>query len=102
MSNANRVYARLKCPRCHSDSEVEIEVELGHGGLLKEYRVGDEVEWDPWHDEERGGRPKDGTTLKEGYVECEVCHKDFFVKVFVKNDRIEKVEVDETRAGYIP
>jgi hypothetical protein len=35
-------------------------------------------------------------------VECEVCRKDFFVKVFVRHDRIEKVEVDESRTGYIP
>jgi DNA-directed RNA polymerase subunit RPC12/RpoP len=102
MSIANRVYATLKCPRCSSEQEFEIEVELGHGGLLKEYRIGDEVEWDPWHDEEHGGRPKDGTIVKDGYVECEVCRKDFFVKVFVRHDRIEKVEVDESRTGYIP
>jgi len=38
----------------------------------------------------------------EGYAECPECHKDFFVVCHVTQGRIEQVEVDLSKNGYIP
>ncbi len=102
MSTVNTIYAMLKCPRCGNEVEQEIEANIGHGGLLLEFRIGDKVQWNPFAETGKDGRPSNGNLKLEGYVECAICHKDFFVKIVVTSDVINAVEVDMNRSGYIP
>ena len=38
----------------------------------------------------------------EGYMECPRCHKDSFLRVIVRDDVIESVELDTDNHGYLP
>lgn len=93
---ANHLYAPLRCPHCRHTGETEIEVDLDGQGFARDYHPGDRVDWP------RDRRPPDGTTTRDGYVECARCHRDYFVRVEVAAHLITAVEVDPTRPGYIP
>jgi hypothetical protein len=69
---------------------------------LKEYRIGDRVEWKEHATPRKGGRPKDGNLAGEGYGECEQCGRDYFVIVNVNNDKICSLEIDPSKNGYRP
>jgi hypothetical protein len=99
----NIVHATVVCPRCDRAAQVEIETKLGYMGEMCELRVGDQYPWAPsWASISDGGRPKDGTAIGDGYAECPLCARDFFLHVFVDGDVITRVEVDAHREGHVP
>lgn len=100
MSTYDLLRIVMRCPRCGSTREAEVEVFFGCGNLI-EYKVGDTVQWVARKAPQNGGRPADGSCDGMGYVECEGCHKDFFVKVLVRNDVLVDAVPDTDREGYI-
>lgn len=97
----NTIHATLECPRCSQSAEVEIEAKFGWTNQI-DYALDDEVRWVSAPEFSPDDRPVDGSGEFTGYCECSLCHKDFWVKVSVVHDRIQKVEVDRSQAGYIP
>ncbi len=100
MSAYNTLRAVVRCPRCSSEAEMEIEFKFG---LLdfRDYRLGEQIDWGNRGLRSPASRPKDGNFCGDGYVECPVCGKDFWVDICVQHDLIERVDVDPTRPGYI-
>jgi hypothetical protein len=96
----NTIHATLECPRCSQLAESEIEVKFGWTNQF-DYALGDQVCWSSSDEFPATGRPMNGTGEFTGYSECRLCHKDFWVKVSVVNDRIQEVSVDHARKGYI-
>jgi hypothetical protein len=92
---ANLVFVDLTCPHCQLHGLVEVESEIDGQGFSKDYRIGDKVDW------LIGRRPHDGRSSPDGYVECDSCGKDYFVRLRVVRDRLISVEIDPTRPGYI-
>lgn len=43
----------------------------------------------------------DGPLAIEGYCECHLCCRDFFVTVSLENNRLTSAQVDLTKPGYI-
>lgn len=100
MGAFNILKADLTCRHCKFHGEMEIEFKFGFLNLI-EYRLGDELVWIGNRKSYPKKRPQDGHYIGEGYVECPNCHKDFWVIINVVSDKIESVEVDYTREGYI-
>ena len=88
------------CPRCGVRSFQDIDLHFGYRDQST-YHVGDTYAWISRKAVQNGGRPDNGTMDGEGYAECPVCHKDFFVIVHLRDDVIESVEPDPERPGYI-
>ncbi|MCU0239076.1 MAG: hypothetical protein MUC29_06510 [Pyrinomonadaceae bacterium] len=65
------------------------------------FKIGDKYLWRLGSQVQNGGRPENGNIDGEGYSECQLCKMDFFVKVIVRNDLIEDVEVDLSKKPYI-
>ncbi len=101
MSAYNILKAETKCPRCEAFSDQQIDLYFGYRSEMLEFKIGDKYVWRNGKEVQNGGRPKDGNLDGEGYVECESCHKDFFVKVLVRNDEIKDVILDLEKKGYI-
>lgn len=101
MSTYNMLHAVMKCPRCDNFAEMEILTYFGFRAFI-DYKFGDAVEWVPRKIPKNGGRPEGGNLDGEGYAECPVCAKDFFVRVKVRSDKIEGVEHDSSKTPYIP
>jgi Zn finger protein HypA/HybF involved in hydrogenase expression len=101
MGMYNLLKCDLKCPRCGHEGEVKVETKVGFLDL-SEHRLGDAVTWAPGHSVPRGARPEAGNLDGEGYAECPSCHRDYFVIVEVRDDRISAVRVDPSRPGHIP
>jgi hypothetical protein len=100
---ANRLIANIVCPRCGTTNDQEVEVTLdGQGFASGDYRLGDRVRWLPGRDREDGGRPVSGDLDADGYVECPVCERDFFLTVSVRGDAIVGTEVNPAKPGYFP
>lgn len=98
---ANIIRATFACPRCGGTHEHAIESTLdGQGFASPDYRIGDRINWLPTREPEEGGRPLNGDLDTDGYAVCDVCGKDFFVRVEVRNDQLVKVEVDPSKPGY--
>jgi hypothetical protein len=74
----NFLYATMKCPRCGSEGEVEIEAAV-----------------------DGRGRPPLGDMQADGYAVCPACKKNYFVIVSVERDVIRSVTVDSSRRWYI-
>lgn len=102
MGTFNIVHAHLKCPRCGTVVDAEIEVRLGNTAQMQYLKVGDTYPWVQRARPEEGGRPPEGNVNGDGYLECPRCHKDSFVRVLVRSDVIVAIEPDLTRPGYIP
>ena len=68
---------------------------------MLEFNLGDKYRWHFGKEFQSGGRPENGNIEGEGYVVCEICRRDFFVKVAVKNDVIECVEFDSTKKPFL-
>ncbi|MCA9067406.1 MAG: hypothetical protein KDA84_00685 [Planctomycetaceae bacterium] len=92
----NIVMGQMICPRCHQLCQVEVETRLGDVSQVQTLHVGDCYPWP------QNRRPPRGNANGEGYCECPICGKDFFVWVQVASDEIVSLQVDPNRAGYIP
>lgn len=92
---SNHVYAELCCPRCGCTQVAEIEAAIDGRGFARDYRIGEEIDWLP------GQTPPSGSITTDGYVVCERCGLDYFVMVFVVNGRLQEIEVDTARKGYM-
>lgn len=91
---SNRLFARLQCPHCHYEGVVEVEAEIDGSGYTKDYNVGDFIVWPP------GVKPFSGKKVIDGYVDCERCHLDYFVKVEVCDGKVSNVAVNSAKPGY--
>jgi hypothetical protein len=102
MGTYNTLHTRIACPRCGVVGEIEVELRLGNTARMQHLHVGDQYPWVPRVQPQNGGRPEGGNVDGEGYLECQTCHKDAFVRVLVRNDIIISVQPDTNRQGYIP
>ena len=75
---------------------------FGDTRYMQELHVGDRYPWIARKQPQNGGRPDSGSTEGEGYMECERCHRDSFLRVVVREDVIIKVEPDVQRRGDVP
>ena len=100
MSMYNILYVSVDCPRCGAHVTVESEFRIGYLDLF-EYQIGDVVKWFE-NGSDSARRPPGGNIDGEAYAQCPKCDKDFWLTVFVRNDRFEGAEVDATRKGYVP
>ena len=92
---------QMACPRCQKEQEMEIELPFGCIGE-RHYRIGDKVQWREGRSPRLGGRPENGMLRKEVWNRCPSCGRDFWLMIAVAADRIDKVEVDASRAVMIP
>ena len=97
----NILKAKVECPNCRDKREQDIDLYFGYRNEMLEFKIGDEYVWRKGKEVQNGGRPKDRNIDGEGYVECENCHKDFWVKVLVRNNRIQDVEIDLEKKGFV-
>jgi len=97
----NTIHATLQCPRCSREADLEIEVKFGWANQI-DYTLGDQVRWVSSDEFSPTDRPMNGTGEFAGYCECSSCHKDFWVRVYVDNNRIQLVSVDHAQKGDIP
>ncbi len=100
MSAYNTLIASMTCPRCGSDEVMEVDLYFGDRQQFQ-YALGSKVRWLKVESVANGGRPANGCLQGEGYGECPSCKKDFFAAVIVERDTIVRVEVDDTKPGYI-
>ena len=101
MSAYNILNTVLECPRCGNMADMEIELYTGKRNQTR-YLIGDIYTWEDRRQPQNGGRPKDGSCLADGYVECPICHRDFWVSVAITDDRIASVSVNLSREPFIP
>jgi hypothetical protein len=66
------------------------------------YKLGDAYRWREGRSVKNDGRPQEGNLDGEGYTECPLCAKDFWVIVRVRNDVLESVEPDTEKKPLIP
>ncbi len=97
----NILKLNLKCPFCNYEDEMESEFKVGYMNL-NTYNIGDKIIWsEGFAKKPHQKRPKSGNFCGEGYVECLNCNKDFWLKIFIENDIIAKVDIDFTKNGYV-
>ena len=97
----NTVHATVACPRCGVLGEVEIEVRTGNTSQMANLHIGDKYPWVARIPPKNGGRPDGGNVDGDGYMECEFCHKDSFMRIIIREDIIVGVEPDYGKRGYI-
>jgi endogenous inhibitor of DNA gyrase (YacG/DUF329 family) len=102
MGTYNYLHAEISCPFCGKTSSTEIDLHFGETIYMKTFTLGDEYSWVPRKAAQNGGRPPEGTMDGEGYAECPECHKGYYVKVTVRNDRIESVSADQEKIERYP
>ena len=96
----NTLDTEMTCPRCGAESNMEIECFFGLKNQI-EYKLGDRVEWRLGKAVQNGGRPEGGNLDGEGYAECPICKRDFFILMVVVNDIIQGVKVNPDKKPYI-
>ena len=96
----NILKARMTCPRCRAKSAMEVELFFGLKNQIR-YQLGDKIVWRRGKAAQNGGRPEGGNINGEGYTECPICNKDFFVQIAVRNDEIQSVKVNPDKEPYI-
>jgi hypothetical protein len=101
MSVYNILKTRMNCPRCGTESEMEVDLYFGLRNQIQ-YQIGDKVEWIPQKAVQNGGRPENGNLNGEAYAQCPKCKKDFFVIAHIKNDVIESLQPNLEKKSYIP
>lgn len=102
MGAYNRLKAQMQCPRCQQGTEMEIDCYFGYVAEMREVSLGEIYPWVERKAVQNGGRPEGGTLDGEGYTECPLCGKDFFVIVRVRGDVLASVEPDLSKPPYIP
>jgi hypothetical protein len=98
---SSKLAVRMPCPRCKEEQEFEFQLPFGCIGE-RCYQIGDRIKWQASRLPEKGGRPENGNLSKEIWGRCPTCRRDFWLIVSVKDDRIEKVDVDSLRVPMIP
>ena len=63
--------------------------------------IGDKYPWKANASVRNGGRPTNGDVDGEGYTECPKCGKDFWLLAIVRNDILEDIKIDSSKAGYV-
>lgn len=101
MSTYNTLRVTIPCPRCGHVEEVEVAAHFGETTQMRSLSVGDRYPWVPRKEPQHGGRPPEGSTDGEGYMECERCHKDSFLRIVVQKDVIVEVQPDAMKATHI-
>lgn len=101
MGTYNILKTKIECPRCNKIVAQEIDLHFGYTNEMLEFNLGDKYRWHFGKESQNGGRPENGDIEGEGYVVCEICRGDFFVKVAVKNDVIESVEFDSSKKPFL-
>lgn len=93
--------AEIECPRCNQITRQDVDLYFGYNNEMSEYKLGDKYIWRLGKAVHNGGRPASGNMDGDGYVECNLCRKDFFVKVLVRNDVLLSVETNSAKEPYI-
>ena len=101
MGTYNTLLTNLTCPHCNTLVSVEIEMRFGNTLRMEKFVIGDYYRWVSGKSVQHGGRPEKGNLEGEGYAECPHCRRDFFVKVMVREDKLEGVKPDIEKAAYI-
>ncbi|HOL87360.1 MAG TPA: hypothetical protein PLK32_08405 [Defluviitoga tunisiensis] len=97
----NILKLNLKCPFCNYEGEMEAEFKIGYLNL-DIYNTGDKIKWvEGLAKQPHQKRPEGGNFCGEGYVECQNCNKDFWLEIFIENDRITKAKINFDKAGYV-
>jgi hypothetical protein len=98
---SSKLSVQMLCPRCKEEQNLEIKLPFGCIGE-RHYQIGDKVEWQPGRLPQKGGRSDDGNLVEEVWSWCPTCRRDFWLIVSVREDIIEKAEVDSSRPVTIP
>ena len=93
--------AEIKCARCEEIATQEIDLHFGYTNEMLEFNLGDKYIWFFGKEFQNGGRPESGNIDGEGYVVCELCRRDSFVKVAVRSNVIENIEFDSTKKQFL-
>ena len=101
MGTYNEITTDLKCPRCNGSAKMYVQLNFGYTNEIMELYLGDPYPFHPNKAVQNGGKPKDGNIDGEGYVECPLCKKDFFVKAIVRNGILKSIEPDTNKKPYI-
>jgi len=100
MALYNQIPVNLKCPRCGREAEMMVDLYFGFRDQLR-YKLGDSCRWTGSPLVKNGGRPQGGNLDGEGYTECPLCKRDFFVIVKVRSDVFEGAEADQSKNPFI-
>jgi len=102
MAMYNILVVRMTCPHCSNVSNMEAEFRFGFLNL-DQYQLGDKLRWDDHGGGLRHPRqlPDGGNYSGDAYVECSICHRDFWLVVNVENSIIKSVCIDPTRKGFL-
>jgi hypothetical protein len=101
MGTYNILQSSITCPHCNTLVSVEIEMRFGSTLRMEKFVIGNYYRWVSGKPVQHGGRPERGNLDGEGYAECPHCRRDFFVKVMVREDKLESVKPDTEKAAYI-
>lgn len=101
MSAYNELTCEVDCPRCGKCAIQRIEFKAGKAAQV-DYSLGDHLEWDLGRTVKNGGRPVGGNLTCEGYAECVLCRKDFWVTISIIGDKVSSVTANPSRSAYIP
>ena len=101
MGTYNTLETSMTCPHCNMLINAQIDTHFGDTRLMDKFVIGDQYKWIPNKAPQNGGRPEGGNLDGEGYADCSNCRRDFFVKVMIRDDRIESVVPDREKTGYI-
>ena len=102
MGTFNTLAALLTCPRCGKQGEMEIELRHGNTANQLHLKLGDDYPRmlrEPVSTADQLGA---APLLVEGYCECHLCQKDFFVTVALENNRLTSAQVDLIKPGHVP
>jgi hypothetical protein len=102
MGTYNTLHTSMASPRCGAVGDVEVELRVGNTAQMRNLVVGDQYPWVSRAQPQNGGRPEQGSVDGDGYMECEFCHADSFIRVIIREDVIVGVEPDMIRQGQIP
>ena len=101
MGTYNILKTEIECPRCKKTAMREIDLHFGDTNEMLEFNLGDKYRWHLGKEFQNGGRPEKGNIDGEGYVVCELCKRDYFAKVKVRNDVIESADIYSTKKPFL-
>jgi len=93
MATYDTIISDLVCPKCDFYGEFEIEAFFPSANCFI-YKIGDSI-INITHNK----MPEKG--IYEGYAECPSCEKDFHLLVHVENCKVDSIEIDNNKKGYI-